>query len=70
MSLRLLFKLGYTFVAMVIIPESRLVGAKWRMRLIGSREPLPKPAESPLNTFLVKEFQDYYIPNDKNLICW
>ncbi|XP_040920516.1 androglobin [Toxotes jaculatrix] len=63
-------KLGYTFVAEAVTPESPPVGAKWRMRLIGSREPLPKRSlEAPLNTFSVKEFRDYYIPNDKNLIC-
>ncbi|XP_029352950.1 androglobin [Echeneis naucrates] len=63
-------KLGYTFVAEAFTPESPLAGAKWRMRLIGSREPLPKlSVETPLNTFSVKEFQHYYIPNDKNLIC-
>ncbi|KAM7367866.1 hypothetical protein PAMP_014135 [Pampus punctatissimus] len=63
-------KLGYTFVAEAITPESPPVSATWRMRLIGSREPLPKLAhETPLNTFSVKEFRDYYIPNDKDLIC-
>ncbi|XP_029318550.1 androglobin isoform X2 [Cottoperca gobio] len=63
-------KLGYTFVAEAVTPESPPVGAKWRMRLIGSRELLPELSrESPLNTFSVKEFRDYYIPNDKNLIC-
>ncbi|XP_032398208.1 androglobin isoform X2 [Etheostoma spectabile] len=63
-------KLGYTFVAEAITPESPPVGAKWRMRLIGSRELLPKLSrETPLNTFSVKEFREYYIPNDKNLIC-
>ncbi|XP_078130170.1 androglobin isoform X2 [Sander vitreus] len=63
-------KLGYTFVAEAITPESPPVGAKWRMRLIGSRELLPKLSrETPLNMFSVKEFRDYYIPNDKNLIC-
>uniref|UniRef100_A0A3Q3Q4K9 Globin domain-containing protein n=1 Tax=Monopterus albus TaxID=43700 RepID=A0A3Q3Q4K9_MONAL len=63
-------KLGYTFVVEAVTPESPPVGAKWRMRLIGSREPLPELSrETPLNMFLVKEFRDYYIPNDKNLIC-
>ncbi|CAK6961915.1 LOW QUALITY PROTEIN: androglobin [Scomber scombrus] len=63
-------KLGYTFVAEVITPESPPDGTKWRMRLIGSREPLPKLArETSLNMFSVKEFRDYYIPNDKDLIC-
>ncbi|XP_026196445.1 androglobin [Anabas testudineus] len=63
-------KLGYTFVAEAVTPESFSVGAKWTMRLIGSREPLPKLShETPLNTFSVKEFRDYYIPNDKSIIC-
>ncbi|KAI3363725.1 hypothetical protein L3Q82_001339 [Scortum barcoo] len=63
-------KLGYTFVAEAVLPESPPLGANWRMRLIGSRELLPKLSrETPLNTFSVKEFRDYYIPNDKNLIC-
>ncbi|KAM6906786.1 androglobin [Lycodopsis pacificus] len=63
-------KLGYTFVAEAVTPESPPAGAKWRMRLIGGRE-LPKLSrlETPLNTFLVKEFTNYYIPNDRNLIC-
>lgn len=66
----LLFQLGYTFVAVAITPESIPVGAKWKMRLIGSREPLPKLShEMPLNAFSVKEFRDYYVPNNKNLIC-
>ncbi|KAF3849892.1 hypothetical protein F7725_019611 [Dissostichus mawsoni] len=63
-------KLGYTFVAEAVTPECPPVGAKWRMRLIGSRELLPKLSrENPLNTFSVKELRDYYIPNEKNLIC-
>ncbi|XP_044233309.1 androglobin isoform X2 [Thunnus albacares] len=63
-------KLGYTFVAEAITPESPPAGTKWRMRLIGSKEPLPKLAcETPLNTFSVKEFWDYYVPIDKDFIC-
>ncbi|XP_056150126.1 androglobin [Lampris incognitus] len=63
-------KLGYTFVAGMHLPEIPLVGAKWTMRLIGSREPLPDLARgTPLNKFSMKEFWDYYIPNDKNVIC-
>ncbi|XP_030260251.1 androglobin isoform X3 [Sparus aurata] len=63
-------KLGYTFVAEAVTPESLPVGAKWRMRLIGSRELLPKLSlQTQLSTFSVNKFQDYYIPNDKNLIC-
>ncbi|XP_047243364.1 androglobin isoform X3 [Girardinichthys multiradiatus] len=63
-------KLGYTFVAEVIKPDIPASYAKWRMRLISSKEPLPKLSrETPVSTFSVKEFQDYYIPNNKNLIC-
>ncbi|KAM8725482.1 androglobin isoform 2-T2 [Acanthopagrus schlegelii] len=63
-------KLGYTFVAEAVTPESFPVGAKWRMRLIGLRGLLPKLSlQTQLSTFSVSEFQDYYIPNDKNLIC-
>lgn len=64
------FQRGYTFVAEAVTPESPRNSAKWRMCLIGSRERLPKLShETPLNTFSVKEIQDYYVPNDKNLIC-
>ncbi|XP_024256090.1 androglobin [Oncorhynchus tshawytscha] len=60
---------GYTFVAEAHTPDTPLVGAKWRMRLIGSCD-LPELArEAPLNNFSVKEFRDYYIPNDRNVIC-
>ncbi|KAK9531522.1 hypothetical protein VZT92_010942 [Zoarces viviparus] len=63
-------KLGYTFVAEAVTPESPPAGAKWTMRLIGGRELLPKLSrETPLNMFSVNEFRDYYIPNDKNLLC-
>ncbi|XP_041814551.1 androglobin isoform X2 [Chelmon rostratus] len=63
-------KLGYTFVAEAVTPELLPAGAKWRMRLIGSRELLPKLSrETSLSTFSVKEFRDYYIPSDKNVIC-
>lgn len=63
-------QLGYTFVAEAVTPELPIIGAKWRMRLIGSKEPLPKPSrETPVSAFSVKEFRDYYIPNDENLIC-
>ncbi|XP_040015836.2 androglobin isoform X2 [Gasterosteus aculeatus] len=61
-------KLGYSFVAEALTPESLPAGAKWRMRLIGTREHLPKLSrKTPLNVFSVKELRDYYVPNDKNL---
>ncbi|XP_008298030.1 androglobin, partial [Stegastes partitus] len=63
-------KLGFTFVAESITPELTPAGATWRMRLIGLKEPLPKLShETRPNTFSVKKVQDYYVPNDKNLIC-
>lgn len=63
-------QLGYTFVAEVVKPGFPVSDSKWRMRLIGSKEPLPKLSrEVPVNAFSVKQFQDYYIPSDKNLIC-
>ncbi|XP_077408038.1 androglobin isoform X2 [Vanacampus margaritifer] len=63
-------ELGYTFVAEVLTPEAPPANAKWTLRLIATREPLPKLShEPPLNTFAVQEFQDYYIPNSNNIIC-
>ncbi|XP_025998332.1 androglobin isoform X3 [Astatotilapia calliptera] len=63
-------KLGYTFVAEAITPELPPSGAKWRMCLIGSKEPLPKLSrDTPVSEFSVEELRDYYIPNNKNLIC-
>lgn len=63
-------QLGYTFVAEVVKPGLAVSDSKWRMRLIGLKEPLPKLSrEVPVSAFSVKQFQDYYIPSDKNLIC-
>ncbi|KAM6915026.1 androglobin [Xenentodon cancila] len=63
-------KSGYTFVAEVITSELPPTGASWRLRLIGTKEPLPKLShETPLNTFSLKEFRDYYIPSDNDVIC-
>lgn len=42
---------------------------KWRMRLIGSLDPIPSPMKTDLNSsFVTKEMHDYYVPNDKNII--
>ncbi|CAL8314676.1 unnamed protein product [Lota lota] len=63
-------KLGYTFLLEAYTPHSPPTGAKVTLRLIGSREPLPELAGgAPLNSFSVKEFREYYIPNDKNTVC-
>ncbi|XP_077568296.1 androglobin [Stigmatopora nigra] len=63
-------ELGYTFVAEVLTPESPPPNAIWTLRLIGTREPLPQLShELPLNTFVLQEFQDYYLPNINNIIC-
>ncbi|XP_055042531.2 androglobin isoform X2 [Misgurnus anguillicaudatus] len=62
-------KSGYTFVAEAHTGDTPLSGGKWCMRLIGSREPVPKLAkETPNNNFSVKELKGYYIPNRKNII--
>ncbi|KAL0967772.1 hypothetical protein UPYG_G00256710 [Umbra pygmaea] len=61
---------GYTFVAEAHTLDTPFVGAKWKMRLIGSCDPLASLArESPLNNFFVKDFRDYYIPSCTNIIC-
>ncbi|KAL0164749.1 hypothetical protein M9458_040502, partial [Cirrhinus mrigala] len=61
---------GYTFVAEAHTGDSSVIGRKWRMRLVGCREPLPQLArEAPSNNFAVKELKGYYIPNQKNIIC-
>ncbi|KAM6954361.1 androglobin [Aplochiton taeniatus] len=61
---------GYTLVGEALGPDTPLVGAKWRLRLIGSQEPLPALArETSVNLFAMKEFRDYYIPDEKNIIC-
>ncbi|XP_036438197.1 androglobin [Colossoma macropomum] len=63
-------KAGYTFLAEAHTGDMPVVDGKWRLRLIGSREPLPQLARETLATnFSVKEFKDYYIPNEKNIIC-
>ncbi|KAG7460854.1 hypothetical protein MATL_G00203340 [Megalops atlanticus] len=61
---------GYTFVAEARTGDAPVPGGKWRMRLIRSHDSLPVLSrEPPLSTFAVKEFRDYYIPNDKHVIC-
>ncbi|XP_016391736.1 androglobin-like [Sinocyclocheilus rhinocerous] len=63
-------KEGYTFVAEAQTGDTPVIGGKWRMFLIGCREPLPQLArETPSNNFSVKELKGYYIPNQKDIIC-
>ncbi|XP_064412031.1 androglobin isoform X2 [Latimeria chalumnae] len=62
-------KRGYTFVAEVQAADTSLSSGKWKMRLIGSRAPLPTLSRESVNHyFFVKEIKDYYIPNDKHII--
>jgi hypothetical protein len=49
--------------------DAPLPMGKWRMRLIGSLDPVPSPMKTDLNcSFVTKEMHDYYVPNDKNII--
>lgn len=70
LRLCLSFQSGYTFVAEVWKPESLPADAKWKMVLMSTEEPLPKMSrETPLSAFSVKKFQDYYTPNNTNVMC-
>ncbi|XP_028858293.1 androglobin isoform X3 [Denticeps clupeoides] len=63
-------KNGYTFLAEGHRGDVALPGGRWRMRLIGSCEPLPQPIrEMALSNFGIKELKDYFIPYDKNIVC-
>ncbi|XP_069462794.1 androglobin isoform X2 [Ambystoma mexicanum] len=60
---------GYTFVAEALSGDVPVPAGKWKMRLITSYNPLPYPARDILNnSFSVKEFQEYYIPNKDNIL--
>ncbi|CAG2214036.1 Androglobin [Mytilus edulis] len=67
-------KKGYTFVATARTTDQGIPSGRWRMRMIGSLSPLPKPdpsnpSKSELNSnFRCIEEKDYYIPNPKNVI--
>jgi len=63
------FKRGYTFLAEAKSASVSSGSGHWRMRLIGSANPLPVPVRSDISTsFNVLELRDYYIPNDKHII--
>nr|KAF6503682.1 androglobin [Rousettus aegyptiacus] len=62
-------KKGYTFVAEAYTGDTYVSSSRWKLRLIGSYNPLPcLSRDFPSNTFVVKEIRDYYIPNDKNIL--
>lgn len=49
--------------------DNYVSGARWKLRLIGSYNPLPfLSRDAPCNTFTIKEIRDYYIPNDKKIM--
>ncbi|VCX34309.1 unnamed protein product, partial [Gulo gulo] len=62
-------KKGYTFVAEAFTGDTYVQSSRWKLRIIGSCNPLPcLSRESPCNTFTIKEIRDYYIPNDKKIL--
>ncbi|MEE6475056.1 hypothetical protein FKM82_010601 [Ascaphus truei] len=62
-------KKGYTFMAEAHTGELSVASGKWRLRLIGSCNPLPSLSRDAANScFSVKEIRDYYIPNNKNIM--
>uniref|UniRef100_A0A8C2M252 Androglobin n=1 Tax=Cricetulus griseus TaxID=10029 RepID=A0A8C2M252_CRIGR len=62
-------KKGYTFVAEAYTSDAYVSGARWKLRLIGSDNPLPfLSRDTPCSTFILKEIKDYYIPNDKKIL--
>ncbi|XP_048456882.1 androglobin [Rhincodon typus] len=62
-------KNGYTFTAEAQTGSFPVPSGKCRLRLIGSRYPLPVLANETVNSsFSMKEIKSYYIPNDKNII--
>eukprot|EP00794_Sanderia_malayensis_P000438 gene438-1079_t len=63
-------KNGYTFVAEARSTNASVPAGKFRMRLIGAGDPLPKPYKEGFMTtnFATKEIRDHYIPNRNNII--
>ncbi|XP_025072087.1 androglobin isoform X2 [Alligator sinensis] len=62
-------KKGYTFMAEAQTGDSALAAGKWRLRLIGSYNPLPSLSRDAVNnSYSTKEIKDYYIPNGKHII--
>ena len=64
-----LFQHGYTFLAEARTTISSLASGKFRLRLIGSTEPLPAPEGDSVNAqFVTKEIKDYYMPNKDRIL--
>ncbi|XP_028410021.1 androglobin-like isoform X2 [Dendronephthya gigantea] len=62
-------KHGYTFLAEARTTLSSLASGKFRLRLIGSTEPLPAPDGDSVNSqFVAKEIRDYYMPNKDHVL--
>uniref|UniRef100_A0A8C8RYN9 Androglobin n=1 Tax=Pelusios castaneus TaxID=367368 RepID=A0A8C8RYN9_9SAUR len=62
-------KKGYTFMAEAHTGDLPVVAGKWRLRLIGSHNPLPVLSRDAVNnSYSTKEIKDYYIPNDKHIV--
>ncbi|XP_048842434.1 androglobin isoform X2 [Brienomyrus brachyistius] len=61
---------GYTFVAEAQFGDTPPPAGRWRMRLIRSCDPPAQLSrDTPLCSFATKEFRDYYIPDERNIIC-
>lgn len=49
--------------------DSYVSASRWKLRLIGSYNPLPSLSRDfPCSTFAIKEIRDYYIPNEKKIV--
>ncbi|XP_010282666.1 PREDICTED: androglobin-like, partial [Phaethon lepturus] len=62
-------KKGYTFMAEACTGDLPMAAGRWKLRLIGSRSPLPVLSrEAVNNVYSTKEIKEYYIPNDKHVM--
>ncbi|XP_075780494.1 androglobin isoform X2 [Pelodiscus sinensis] len=62
-------KKGYTFMAEAQTGDLPVAAGKWRLRLIGSQNPLPVLSRDAVNNlYSTKEIKDYYVPNEKHIV--
>ncbi|NWW47883.1 ADGB protein, partial [Pedionomus torquatus] len=62
-------KKGYTFMAEARTGDLPVAAGRWRLRLIGSRSPLPFLSREAVNSvYSTKEIREYYIPNNKHVM--